>query len=114
MALATDQPWKLFVFGGIASCCAETATVPIDVVKVRLQMDGQGGAAKQYKGGMDCLAQTIRKEGAAGLTKGLSPALLRQSTYGSLRLGIYEPIKQSLASGDELTNGTVSNWCRLE
>merc|ERR1719163_546899 len=33
---------------------------------------------------------------AAKLVKGLPPALVRQSTYGSLRYGLYGPIKGTL------------------
>ncbi len=33
--LATDHWWQLFLFSAVGSCTAETATVPIDVVKAR-------------------------------------------------------------------------------
>jgi hypothetical protein len=45
MALKTDQPWQLFLFSAIGSCSGELATVPIDVVKTRMQLQGEGGAA---------------------------------------------------------------------
>lgn len=32
--------------------------------------------------------------------QGLTPALLRQISYGSLRIGLYEPIKNALTSGE--------------
>ena len=70
--------------------------MPIDVVKTRLQMDGSGGAVKQYAGSMDCAAKMVKAEGPSALFKGLPPALVRQSTYGSLRYGLYGPIKNSM------------------
>jgi solute carrier family 25 uncoupling protein 8/9 len=70
--------------------------MPIDVVKTRLQMDGSGGSVKQYTGTMDCAGKLVKAEGPSALFKGLPPALLRQSTYGSLRYGLYGPIKGSL------------------
>ena len=59
--------------------------MPIDVCKTRLQMDGAGGGVKLYNGTMDCAGKLVKSEGAGALFKGLPPALLRQSTYGSLR-----------------------------
>ena len=35
----------------------------------------------------------VREEGLLSLYRGLTPALLRGLTYGSLRLGLYEPCK---------------------
>ncbi|CAK0799213.1 unnamed protein product [Prorocentrum cordatum] len=79
-------------YGGAASCLAEVVTMPVDVVKTRLQMDG-AGATRAYRGSLDCAAQLVRSEGPGALFKGLPPALLRQSTYGSMRYGLYAPIR---------------------
>lgn len=46
-----------------------------------------------YKNMIDCFVKVIREEGPGGLYKGLTPALLRQASYSSLRMGIYEPIR---------------------
>jgi hypothetical protein len=97
MALKTDSPWQLFLFSGIASCCGELATVPIDVTKTRLQLSGELGKAAKYSGALDAVRTIVREEGARALYKGVQPALLRQATYGSLRIGMYEPIKAALA-----------------
>mmetsp|Transcript_32850 Transcript_32850/g.104654 ORF Transcript_32850/g.104654 Transcript_32850/m.104654 type:complete len:303 (-) Transcript_32850:480-1388(-) len=88
--------FKGLFYGGFASCVAETVTMPIDVCKTRLQMDGAGGGVKLYNGTMDCAGKLVKSEGAGALFKGLPPALLRQSTYGSLRYGLYGPIRNSL------------------
>jgi len=72
--------------------------MPIDVCKTRLQMDGAGGGVKMYNGTMDCAGKLVKSEGAGALFKGLPPALLRQSTYGSLRYGLYGPIRNSLGA----------------
>jgi len=86
---------KGLVYGGFASCVAETVTMPVDVVKTRLQMDGSGGV-KMYNGALDCARKLSASEGPGALFKGLPPALVRQSTYGSLRYGLYGPIKNSM------------------
>jgi len=84
-------------YGGAASCLAEVVTMPVDVVKTRLQMDG-AGATRAYRGSLDCAAQLVRSEGPGALFKGLPPALLRQSTYGSMRYGLYAPIRDMLGA----------------
>lgn len=83
------------VYGGAASCVAEVLTMPVDVIKTRLQMDGSN-AVRLYKGSVDCGTKLLRAEGITALWRGLSPALLRQSTYGSLRYGLYNPIRDML------------------
>jgi len=93
--MQSDSVLKGLAYGGFASCVAETITMPIDVVKTRLQMDGSGGV-KQYSGSVDCATKLVRAEGPSSLFKGLPPALVRQSTYGSLRYGLYGPIKDSM------------------
>ena len=71
--------------------------MPVDVVKTRLQMDGAGGV-KMYNGSVDCARKLIAADGPGALFMGLPPALLRQSTYGSLRYGLYGPIRNSLGA----------------
>lgn len=61
-----------------------------------------------YQGPIDCARTIVRNERLRGLYKGLSPALLRACTYGSARIGLYEPIKQLIAgdaSPDQLPLG---------
>lgn len=87
---------KGLLFGGIASSLAEVVTLPVDVLKTRLQLQGQMGAAAEYKGSIDAVVQIVRTEGVGALWKGLSPAVLRQMTYGSMRYGLYTPIKKAL------------------
>ena len=72
--------------------------MPVDVVKTKLQMDGSGGSAKMYSGSLDCAKKLVSAEGPTALFTGLPPALVRQSTYGSLRYGLYGPIKSSLGA----------------
>ncbi|XP_058082678.1 uncharacterized protein LOC131230739 isoform X4 [Magnolia sinica] len=77
---------------GIAVSTATAVTHPLDVLKVRLQMQliGQKGPLT----GMGKLfAQTMKTEGPRALYLGLGPSLTRSVIYGGLRLGLYEPCK---------------------
>ncbi|KAL5712842.1 hypothetical protein ACHQM5_014969 [Ranunculus cassubicifolius] len=81
-----------FSSSGISVAAATAITHPLDVLKVRLQMQlvGQKGPLM----GMGKFASEILKsEGPRALYLGLMPALMRSVTYGGLRIGLYEPSK---------------------
>lgn len=108
MALKTDHLWQLFAFSGFASCCGELATVPIDVVKVRMQLSGELGTGSRYRSSLQAFPTIVREEGFGALYKGVQPALLRQATYGSLRIGMYEPIKSFWSRVLPSSDGTTT------
>jgi len=99
-ALATDARWQLFVCGFAGACSAELVTSPLDLVKTRLQLATELGRAPPragYSAGwLGALRAVARDEGVAELYRGLPPALLRQASYGTLRVGSYEPAKAAL------------------
>ncbi len=67
---------------------------PIDVVKTRLQISGEaGGNSKQYNGVSGVIKSVLADEGASAFYKGIGAAWLREASYTSLRLGLYEPMK---------------------
>ncbi|XVF21876.1 hypothetical protein REPUB_Repub12eG0127200 [Reevesia pubescens] len=91
---ATSSLGALNHFGtsGISVAVATGLTHPLDVLKVRLQMQlvGQRGPLI----GMGPLfVQVLKNEGPKSLYLGLTPALTRSLLYGGLRLGLYEPSK---------------------
>ena len=98
--LRTSSPWKGFLFSCIACCTAEAATLPIDVVKTRMQLQGEHGAKRVYTGSLNAFSTILKTEGITAWWKGLTPALLRQASYGTLRYGLYEPIKGIMSKGE--------------
>ncbi|XP_063677100.1 kidney mitochondrial carrier protein 1-like [Bolinopsis microptera] len=91
------MPWQAFVYGGLAAMTAEAITFPIDMSKTRLQIQGQVADARlttlKYRGMFHTLVTVGRTEGVMSLFTGAKFALLRQGTYGTIRLGIYYSIK---------------------
>lgn len=85
-----------FVLAGLAACGAITLTNPIDVVKTRLQLQGELAAAggKAYTGIGQALLRISRKEGLRGLQRGLSAAYLLQFSNVGCRFGAYGSLKQ--------------------
>jgi len=73
-------------------------TNPVDVIKTRLQLQGELGSSsvsgqsneKHYRGFFRGLVQIVKDEKLRGLYKGLVPSLLREGTYSTLRMGGYE------------------------
>lgn len=77
-----------FAFGGLAGMGATCFVQPLDLVKNRMQMSAPG----QFSSAFDCARQVVAKEGAAKLYTGLSAGLLRQATYTTTRLGVFNTL----------------------
>eukprot|EP00040_Diaphanoeca_grandis_P013618 m.68877 g.68877 ORF g.68877 m.68877 type:complete len:306 (-) comp24012_c0_seq2:196-1113(-) len=109
-SIGASSPAKGFLFSWTSVCIAESVTIPVDTVKVRMQLQGELGATQRYKNGVDAFRRIGAEEGIAGLWKGLAPALLRQSLYGTFRYGSYEPIKKSIGVD---ASGNCSIWKKV-
>jgi len=92
--------WKPFVYGGLGSVVAELGTFPIDTAKTRLQVQGQvsNEALRElrYRGMIHAIYRISREEGIRALYNGVKPAVLRQATYGTLKIGLYQGIKRTI------------------
>ncbi|XP_057782435.1 uncharacterized protein LOC131000510 isoform X2 [Salvia miltiorrhiza] len=84
--------YAFYHFGtsGAAVAAASTVTHPLDLLKVRLQMQMVGQRGPLI--GMRQLGiNLVKNEGLRALYMGLTPGLVRSLFYGGLRLGLYEP-----------------------
>lgn len=75
-----------------ASCfpVAESCFIGAQVMRVQMQLDAEGGAARQYKGSLDCAVKVFQKEGLVnGLYAGISAGIFRQLSYGMPRMAFY-------------------------
>ena len=79
---------------GSAAVITVTFIHPIDVVKTRFQVGGTGGAKNYGNLGVMGTVRSIHStEGVKAFWKGINAAWLREASYTSLRLGLYEPCK---------------------
>lgn len=77
-----------------AAMIGETATIPMDTAKVRLQIQKTpAGQEPKYKGMMQTMGKIAGEEGATALWSGLTPGLQRQFVFAGLRIGLYVPIR---------------------
>ncbi|KAK5941560.1 hypothetical protein PMZ80_005508 [Knufia obscura] len=80
---AAAKNYRGFVGGVFSGVAKLSVGHPFDTIKVRMQTAEHG----RFGGPLDCLLQTIRKEGITGLYKGASPPLLGWMAMDSLMLG---------------------------
>ncbi|XP_063626237.1 mitochondrial 2-oxoglutarate/malate carrier protein-like [Cydia splendana] len=72
-----------FAFGGLAGMAATCVVQPLDLIKTRMQLSGGGRSSFTVAG------EIVAREGFVSLYTGLSAGLLRQATYTTTRLGVY-------------------------
>lgn len=103
-----------FAAGAVAAVAAETVTLPIDTIKVRLQLQYAGA---QNLGIVGVVGSIVKKEGVKSLWKGLTPALVRQSLYTSMMMALYAPsrniISEWIDAEDVRQDGGSSYWTKL-
>ncbi|XP_018429114.1 PREDICTED: mitochondrial 2-oxoglutarate/malate carrier protein isoform X1 [Nanorana parkeri] len=95
-----------FLFGGLAGMGATVFVQPLDLVKNRMQLSGEGAKTKEYKTSFHAVSSILKNEGVGGIYTGLSAGLLRQATYTTTRLGIYTILFEKLTKAD----GTPPNF----
>ncbi|XP_062414030.1 mitochondrial uncoupling protein 2-like [Pungitius pungitius] len=99
-----------FVGAGAAGCVADLITFPLDTAKVRLQIQGEGmasqaagrGSALKYRGVFGTIITMVRTEGPRSLYSGLVAGLQRQMSFASVRIGLYDSVKQFYTKGSDL------------
>jgi len=84
-----------FVFGAIAASFSTFCVQPVDMLKVRLQLSGEGGAAA-VRNPVAMAALIVKQEGPLAFYKGMSAAIFRQCTYGTVRLGLFRTISDHM------------------
>jgi len=90
-----------FLAGGLAACGAVTFTNPIELVKTRMQLQGElatHSSEKVYKNPFQALIKIYQNEGIKGTQKGLVCAYIYQLGLNGCRLGLYEPSRNILNS----------------
>ncbi|XP_056141398.1 mitochondrial uncoupling protein 2-like [Lampris incognitus] len=98
-----------FVGAGTAACIADLFTFPLDTAKVRLQIQGEAGGSAatgnsplvRYQGVFGTITTMVRTEGPRSLYNGLVAGLQRQMTFASIRIGLYDSVKQFYTKGSD-------------
>lgn len=91
---------------GAAGCVADLVTFPLDTAKVRLQIQGESrssleGQRLRYRGVFGTIFTMIKTEGPRSLYSGLVAGLHRQMSFASVRIGLYDTMKQLYTRGSD-------------
>ncbi|XP_070761430.1 dicarboxylate carrier UCP2-like isoform X2 [Enoplosus armatus] len=103
--LAPTVAVKIFS-AGAAGCVADLVTFPLDTAKVRLQIQGESrlsleGQKAKYRGVFGTLFTMVKTEGPRSLYSGLVAGLQRQMSFASIRIGLYDSMKQFYTMGSD-------------
>jgi solute carrier family 25 oxoglutarate transporter 11 len=85
-----------FINGGLSGMTATAVIQPIDMIKVRLQLAGEGVKTGPRPTAFGVAKQIIASGRALDLYTGLSAGLLRQAVYTTARLGFFDTFMTSL------------------
>ncbi|PYI09679.1 mitochondrial carrier [Aspergillus sclerotiicarbonarius CBS 121057] len=100
---------QVVLAGGIAGLVSRFCVAPLDVVKIRLQLQihslsdptsHHNVTGPIYKGTLSTMRAIIRQEGITGLWKGNIPAELMYVCYGVIQFSAYRTTTQALAQLD--------------
>ncbi|KAJ5287436.1 hypothetical protein N7478_003122 [Penicillium angulare] len=97
-----------FINGGIAGMTATVVIQPVDMVKVRLQLAGEGAKTGPRPSALGITRDIIASGKALDLYTGLSAGLLRQAVYTTARLGLFETFMKSIKSKADEANRKVT------
>jgi hypothetical protein len=79
------------VAGGVAGFCARMCTAPLDVIKIRFQL--QSDIEVKYVSMRDAFSKIGREEGVRAFWKGNYSATLLWVNYTCIQFGVYGSLK---------------------
>ncbi|KAI5310656.1 putative mitochondrial 2-oxoglutarate/malate carrier protein [Ascosphaera atra] len=84
------KPALPFINGGLAGMTATAVIQPVDMIKVRLQLAGEGVKTGPKPSAFSVTRSIIASGRVLDLYTGLSAGLLRQAVYTTARLGFFD------------------------
>jgi solute carrier family 25 oxoglutarate transporter 11 len=90
-----------FINGGAAGMVATTVIQPVDMIKVRLQLAGEGVKTGPKPTPLSVTREVIAAGRVMDLYTGLSAGLLRQAVYTTARMGFFETFMKKLTARAE-------------
>eukprot|EP01114_Cavostelium_apophysatum_P002865 TRINITY_DN12562_c0_g1_i1.p1 TRINITY_DN12562_c0_g1~~TRINITY_DN12562_c0_g1_i1.p1 ORF type:complete len:307 (-),score=35.96 TRINITY_DN12562_c0_g1_i1:12-932(-) len=113
-----EPVWPKLVAGGVSCMIISAALNPMDVIKVRLQLQNQLKSSHglhlhtnaPYHGFLHAAARIFAEEGYfGGFMKGITASILRELSYSSLRMGLYDEVKSLISPNAGKNDFTLWN-----
>lgn len=96
-----------FINGGLAGMTATTVIQPVDMIKVRLQLAGEGVKTGPKPTPVSVFRDIVASGKMMDLYTGLSAGLLRQAVYTTARLGFFDTFMKSLTASAEAKGNKI-------
>lgn len=96
-----------FFNGGLSGMVATTVIQPVDMVKVRIQLAGEGRAGGPRPTPLSVTREIIASGRAMDLYTGLSAGLLRQAVYTTARMGLFQTFMDTLKARAAASGQTI-------
>ena len=90
--------------GSIAGLVSSTATFPLDLIRRRMQLQGQGGQQVQYTSYGHAFRTVISREGFTGLYHGILPEYSKVVPGVAIAFCTYELMKTMLGVQTNVVN----------
>eukprot|EP00055_Hartaetosiga_balthica_P004079 m.10035 g.10035 ORF g.10035 m.10035 type:complete len:320 (-) comp3596_c0_seq1:190-1149(-) len=94
---STSVPWLKYTMGSLATMGATVFSNPMEVMKTRLQLQGElqarGTYTTNYRGVFHAIKVVFQHEGIRGIQKGLVLGLWFQAAMNGTRLGVYDWVR---------------------
>ncbi|EDW63534.1 mitochondrial uncoupling protein 4 [Drosophila virilis] len=91
---------ELYASSVLSACSAEMFCYPLDVLKTRMQIQGENASKTysniKYSGMLGTARSIIREEGLAKLYGGVSAMVLRHAIYTGLKMYMYDTLREAL------------------
>ena len=94
------SPSNHMVSGGASSAATRALCQPLDVLKIRLQLQLESGAGAKYRSLPHAFATILREEGAQAFWKGHLPAQALSVAYGVAQFASFEALTRSACALD--------------
>jgi len=85
-----------FINGGLAGMVATSVVQPIDMIKVRIQLAGEGAKSGPKATPLSVTREIIAAGKVMDLYTGISAGLLRQAVYTTARIGFFDTFMKAL------------------
>ena len=106
-----DNLFQRWWTAAVSASLAECVTFPLDFTKTRMQLYNELGRGDGPRRGMVATARGVfAAEGAMAFYGGLPAAVIRQSVYGGIGVGLYHPVR-GLLCGEDVEGAAL--WRRI-
>ncbi|CAM9313588.1 unnamed protein product [Chrysoparadoxa australica] len=110
--MSSESGAKSFLVAAAAASCSCVISNPMEVVKTRMQLQGElemksATKARAYRNAAHAFYKICRDEGLRGIQSGLGSGILYQVMMNGTRLGLYKPLQRKLGANSTTDSPTA-------